>query len=115
MLQLAEEGTGREQSDGLAAPFLRRLIKAPTTVLANLVLGENAFAEFHQEKSSPENLANALLPLLSDTPERRAQLAALARIADCMHIAEGQSPSQAAADIVIEYALKRKTRQLLPS
>jgi lipid-A-disaccharide synthase len=117
-LELALAGTPMVVAyrvDPVAAPFLRRLIKAPTTVLANLVLGKNSFPEFHQEKSSPENLANALEPLLSDTPERRAQLAALARIADCMHIAEGQSPSQAAADIVIDYALKRKTRQLLPS
>ncbi|WP_072391258.1 lipid-A-disaccharide synthase [Hyphomicrobium sp. CS1GBMeth3] len=95
--------------DPIAAPFLRRLIKAPTTVLANLVLGENAFPEFHQEKSSPENLAGALAPLLSDTPERRAQLAALARVPDLMHIESG-SPSEAAADIVLDYALKSKSR-----
>lgn len=93
--------------DPVAAPFLRRLIKAPTTVLANLVLGENAIPEFHQEKSSPENLATALAPLLSDTPERRTQLAALARVPDLMHIDSG-SPSEAAAAIVIDCALKSK-------
>jgi lipid-A-disaccharide synthase len=117
-LELALAGTPMVVAyrvDPVAAPFLRRLIKAPTTVLANLVLGENAFPEFHQEKSSPENLANVLLPLLSDTPQRRAQLAALARIPDCMHIPEGQSPSEAAADIVIAYAQKRKARQLITS
>ncbi len=93
--------------DPLAAPFLRRMIKAPTTVLANLVLGENAFPELHQEDATPENLASVLLPLLSDTPERRAQLTALARVPDLMHIESG-SPSEAAADIVLDYALRRK-------
>lgn len=108
-LELALAGTPMVVAyrvDPLAAPFLRRMIKAPTTVLANLVLGENAFPEFHQEKSSPANLADTLLPLLSDTPERRAQLAALARIPGLMHN-EGGRPSEAAARIVLDYALGR--------
>lgn len=109
-LELALAGTPMVVAyrvDPVAAPFLRRMIKAPTTVLANLVLGENAFPEFHQEKSAPENLAAALLPLLKPSPERDAQLAALARIPGLMHI-EGGHPSEAAADIVLDYALKRK-------
>ncbi|MCC7251253.1 lipid-A-disaccharide synthase [Hyphomicrobium sp.] len=111
-LELAMAGTPMVVAyrvDPLAAPFLRRMIKAPTTVLANLVLGENAFPEFHQEKSTPESLANALQPLLTDTPERRAQCAALARVPDLMHF-EGGSPSEAAADIVLDYALRRRVR-----
>jgi len=92
--------------DPLAAPFLRRMIKAPTTVLANLVLGKNVVPEFHQELSSPENLAQALYPLLSDTAARRTQVAALGRIPGLLHI-EGGSPSEAAARIVIDYALGR--------
>lgn len=116
-LQLALAGTPMVVAyrvDAVAAPFLRRMIKAPTTVLANLVLGENVFPEFHQEKSSPENLANALEPLLRDTPERRAQLAALARIPDLMHI-EGGSPSEAAAQIVLDYVLLGKGRRAGPT
>jgi len=94
--------------DPLAAPFLRRMIKAPTTVLANLVLGENAFPEFHQEKASPENLAAALLPLLADTPERRAQLEALARMPGLVKIEGGKEPSALAADIVLGYQTSDK-------
>ena len=111
-LELALAGTPMVVAyrvDPVAAPFLRRMIKAPTTVLANLVLGENVFPEFHQEKSSPEALANALEPLLSNTSARKAQLAALARIPGLMHI-EGDSPSEAAAEIVIDYATGRRTR-----
>jgi lipid-A-disaccharide synthase len=105
-LELALAGTPMVVAyrvDSVAAPFLRRLIKAPTTVLANLVLGENAFPEFHQEHSTPENLTRALVPLFADSPERRAQLGALARIPERLMI-EGPSPSEAAADIVLDYA-----------
>lgn len=111
-LELALAGTPMVVAyrvDPVAAPFLRRMIKAPTTVLANLVLGENAIPEFHQEKASPEALAGALRPLLADTPERRAQRAALARIPGLMHI-DSASPSAAAADIVLDYALRRRVR-----
>jgi lipid-A-disaccharide synthase len=93
--------------DALAAPFLRRLIKAPTTVLANLVLGENVFPEFHQEASTPENLAGAVAPLLNETPARRAQLAALARIPALLRI-DGSNPSEAAADVVLRLASAKR-------
>jgi lipid-A-disaccharide synthase len=82
---------------------LRSLIKVPSVVLANLVLEENAFPEFLQEACTPENLAAALERLLRETPERRAQLAALARIPQKM-LLEGGSPSDFAADIVLDYA-----------
>ena len=62
-------------------------------MLANLVLGENAFPEFLQEDCTPEKLAGALEPLLRDTPERRAQLAALARIPERM-LLDGGTPER---------------------
>ncbi len=116
-LELALAGTPMVVAyrvDPVAAPFLRRMIKAPTTVLANLVLGENVFPEFHQEKSSPENLAAALMPLLSDTPERRAQLAGLARIPGLIRIEGGKEPSGIAAEIVLSYARAGKGRRAGP-
>jgi lipid-A-disaccharide synthase len=105
-LELALAGTPMAVAyrvDPVAAPFLRRLIKAPTTVLANLVLGQNAFPEFHQEAATPEALAGAIAPLLADTAARRDQLAALARIPQLMEI-DGASPSAAAADVVVRLA-----------
>ncbi len=113
-LELALAGTPMVVAyrvDPVAAPFLRRLIKAPTTVLANLVLGENAFPEFHQEASTPENLASAVAPLLADTPARRAQLAALARIPGRLTI-DGPNPSEAAADIVLQICRERPATTL---
>ncbi len=78
--------------DAIAAR-LRFLLKVPSVVLANLVLGENAFPEFLQEDCTPDNLAGALALLLRDTPVRRAQTAALARIPERMAL-EGGTPER---------------------
>jgi len=85
------------------AGLLRFLVKVPSIVLANLVLGENVFPEFIQEACVPEKLADSLAALLADTPERRRQLAGLARIPEKLRLPAG-SPSDAAADIVLRLA-----------
>jgi lipid-A-disaccharide synthase len=82
------------------ASLLRFLVKVPSVVLANLVLDETAFPEYLQEDCEPEKLAEAVELLLNDTPERKAQVEALGRIAGRMQI-DGPSPSEAAADVVI--------------
>jgi lipid-A-disaccharide synthase len=105
-LELALAGTPMVVAykvDGIAA-HMRFLLKVHSVVLATLVLGENAFPELLQEDCTPEKLAGALELLLRDTPERNAQLEALARIPHKMLI-EGSSPSEAAADIVLDYAV----------
>ena len=95
--------------DRLIAPFLRRLIKAPTIILPNLVLGEQAFTEYVQEDCTPAKLAAALAEIIVDGPARVAQLAALARIPGLMALAQG-TPSEAAAAIVLEHAERRAPR-----
>ena len=82
------------------AARLRFLLKVHSVVLANLVLGANAFPEFIQEDCTPAKLSAALAPLLSDTPERAAQVAALAKIREKMFLAQG-TPSGKAAEIVL--------------
>jgi lipid-A-disaccharide synthase len=89
--------------DAIMAPALRRMIKAQSIVLANLVLGENAFPELIQEDCTPANLADALAPLIDGGPAREAQLAALAQIPGRLRLPHG-TPSEAAADIVLRYA-----------
>ncbi|HEY7548699.1 MAG TPA: lipid-A-disaccharide synthase [Hyphomicrobiaceae bacterium] len=91
------------KADPIIAAIATRLIKAPSVVLPNLVLGENVFPEFIQERCTPANLAEALAPLLADTPERARQHAALARIPAALQVA-GHTPSEAAAAIVLDYA-----------
>ena len=78
----------------------RLMIKVDTAILANLVLGEKVVPEFLQRDCTPERLASALLPLLSDTPERRAQTAALAGLDAVMGIGL-TSPAARAAALVL--------------
>jgi lipid-A-disaccharide synthase len=82
------------------AARLRFLLKVHSVVLANLVLGANAFPEFIQEDCTPAKLSAALAPLLKDTPERANQVAALAKIREKMFLPEG-TPSGKAAEIVL--------------
>lgn len=79
---------------------LRFLLKVPSIVLANLVLQENAFPEFIQEDCEPETLADALAPLLRDTPERTRQRDAARRVRDKL-LASGEPPSQRAARVCL--------------
>lgn len=78
------------------------LIKAPSAILTNLILGENVVPEFLQWHCTPEKLAGALEPLLTDSPERRRQLAAFSRLDGIMEIG-GQAPSDRAAGLILPY------------
>lgn len=83
-------------------PLVRRMLQVKTVVLANLVLGDNAFPEFIQQDCTAENLSAALQPLMTDGPARAAQIAALNRIPDKMKLPGGVAPSDAAADAVLK-------------
>ncbi len=78
------------------------LIRVPSVILANLVLGETAVPEFLQFKCTPERLSGALTPLLADTPERRRQVEALGRLDTVMGIG-GEAPSARAAAVVMKF------------
>lgn len=83
----------------------RLLLNVSSVILTNLILGENVVPEFLQRDCTVDALAGALLPLLSDTPERRRQIEAFARLDDIMEIGKG-SPSDRAAALVLEQSLK---------
>jgi len=93
---------------GWEAAIARRLIRVPSVILANLVLGENIVPELLQDACVPERLAAALFPLLCDGPERRRQLEAFGRLDRIMEIATAQ-PSRKAAEIVLA-AARRELR-----
>jgi lipid-A-disaccharide synthase len=106
-LELALTGTPMVVAyrvDAIAAR-LRFLLKVQSVVLANLVLGRNAFPELLQEDCTPERLSAALELLLKNTPERHEQLEALAAIPACMQLDSGGSPSDVAAGVVLDYAV----------
>jgi lipid-A-disaccharide synthase len=78
----------------------RMMAHIDTAILANLVLGEKAVPEFLQSECTPDRLAAALVPLLRDTPERRRQIEAFARLDRLMDLA-GEAPSTRAAQAVL--------------
>lgn len=80
----------------------RLLITAPSAILPNLILGENVVPEFLQRDCTADKLGRALLPLLSDTPQRRRQIEAFARLDGLMDIG-GLPASERAAAVVLQF------------
>jgi lipid-A-disaccharide synthase len=89
--------------EAMIARLLRVQAGLPSVILANLVIGENVVPEFIQEDCTPERLADALLPLLSDTPERRRQVEGFGRLDQTMAIGSLRSSAKA-AEIVLDVA-----------
>jgi lipid-A-disaccharide synthase len=90
--------------------IVRLAIQLPSVILPNLILGENVIPEYLQRMCTPENLANALIPLLADGSERSRQIDAFARLDAKMDIG-GALPSARAAEIVLKMAGKRSDGQ----
>jgi lipid-A-disaccharide synthase len=82
----------------------RAFITAPSAILTNLILGENVVPEFLQRDCTVENLSAALVRLLADTPERRRQIDAFARLDEIMQIGKAV-PSAKAAENVLDIAI----------
>jgi len=98
------------RTGAVEAWILLRVIDVKSVILANLVVGENVVPEFLQQECNPETLAMALHEILGDTPLRRRQTEAFARI-DAIMSTGNQSPGVRAADIVL--ATLRKSRGAL--
>jgi lipid-A-disaccharide synthase len=81
----------------------RLLITINTVILANIVLGENVVPQYIQRDFTAQRLAAALVPLLSDTPERRRQMEAFGRFDALMDLGR-EKPSDRAATIVLDCA-----------
>jgi lipid-A-disaccharide synthase len=96
------------RTGGLEAFIVRRALTVTSVILANLVIGENVVPEFLQENCTAENLTSALDEVLSDSPMRRRQVEAFARIDGIMSTGN-QPPSVRAADIVL--GMLRKSRR----
>lgn len=79
-------------------------VKYTTMVLPNIILGERAIPDFLEEDVTPQKLSAAVAPLLTETPERRSQVEAFARLDDIMRLPDGALPSEKAAETVIATA-----------
>ncbi len=82
---------------------MRRMLKIPSVILPNLVLGENVVPEFLQEACTPANLAAALIPLLRIRRSEHARCQAFCRLDAMMQIGSS-APAARAADIVLDAA-----------
>ena len=80
----------------------RLILNITSVILANLVLGENVVPEFLQWHCTPKRLAAALLPLLTDTSERRRQSEAFGRLDAIMEVGKA-SPSDRSAALVLDF------------
>lgn len=85
----------------------RRVVRVPSIILANLVIGENVVPEFHQEECTAGNLVPVLRDILGDTAARKRQLETFAKLDKIMDTG-ARSPSEIAADVVIDVLGKRK-------
>lgn len=74
------------------AALARRLVKLPSVILPNLILGRNIVPEFIQEEATPETLSRHLLAVLADGPARDLQLSGFADVEAIMRSA-GPSPA----------------------
>ncbi|MGB3044911.1 MAG: lipid-A-disaccharide synthase [Xanthobacteraceae bacterium] len=88
------------RAGAVEAWIVRRRITSSSVILANLVIGENVIPEFIQEDCTAAKLAPALRDVLTETPMRRRQQEAFARIDDIMSTG-ALSPSARAAGVVM--------------
>ena len=90
----------------LTFAILKRLVKVPAISPVNLVANGLAdapkvYPEHIQHAANPADLAAALAPLLSDTPERTRQRTGMADVRAKLHTQ--RHPADLAADVCLAY------------
>jgi lipid-A-disaccharide synthase len=81
---------------------LKYLIKVPSILLPNLILGHRAIPEKLQRDCTPEALGAALTGAIREGPDRTAQIEAFTRLDELMRLPDGRTPSAHAAEAVLE-------------
>ena len=77
--------------------FGRMIIRVPWLGMVNLIAKRTLCPEFIQDAATPAAMADALEPLLEDTPARQVQLAGLKEVARAL---EGAGPLKSAGEVV---------------
>ena len=90
----------------------RRLVKLPSVILPNLILGRSIVPEFIQEEASAEALSGHLLAAMARGDKRREQLDGFAEVETIMRSA-GPSPAANAVAAALELVASRKGREAL--
>ncbi|MBV9521205.1 MAG: hypothetical protein JO010_00330, partial [Alphaproteobacteria bacterium] len=94
----------------MARAAVRLQTEVKSVILANLVLGAEIVPEFLQGACTAPALAEALVPLLADTPARRRQVEAFARLDEIMELPA--EPSAKAADVLLGLIRERWVKRL---
>jgi lipid-A-disaccharide synthase len=81
----------------LTAAIVRRLLKITHLGLANILLKKPIIPELLQENCTPENIAQALAPLLINKEARQLQIDALKDVSALLGTNDSESPSDKAA------------------
>ncbi len=91
----------------IEAAIARQLIRTNWISLPNIILNEQVYPEFLQDKANASALADKLADIMKDTPARASQLAALDRLASFMRLESDVTPSVKAASIVLDVVAGR--------
>ncbi len=94
---------------GWEAAIARRLIRLPSVILPNLILGRNVVPEFIQDGATAPALADQLEAVLTEGPGRDLQLAGFAEIETIMRSA-GESPAANAVEAALALVTNRPDR-----
>ncbi len=81
-------------------PF-KWMLRVPSVVLANVVLGDRVMPELLDGKSKPNRIADELVPLLRPGPPREKQLRAFRALDEIMAFDDGP-PSRRAAEVIMQ-------------
>ena len=80
--------------------IVRTVIKAEMVGLANIILDEMVMPELLQRQATAKNLADALVAIARDSPQRRRQCEAFARLDAIMEIGSAAPSARAAAAVI---------------
>ncbi len=94
---------------GWEAAIARRLVRLPSVILPNLILGRNLVPEFIQDDATAPALAEQLEAVLTEGPGRDLQLAGFAEVDTIMRSA-GESPAANAVEAALALVTIRPDR-----
>jgi lipid-A-disaccharide synthase len=92
---------------GWEAAIARRLIKLPSVILPNLILGRSIVPEFIQQDATAQRLADQLEAALAEGEGRHRQLAGFAEVETIMRSA-GESPAANAVEAALALVEARR-------
>jgi len=89
-----------QRGNPISVAIFRRMVTVPHLSILNLIAGQEIVPELLQENCTPERIAAALLPLLTDPAAAAAQRAACRAVLAQLAAPEGTPSAAAAAEVL---------------